>query len=248
MPRTPFPAPSPSPSSSLACYIVAAYFGDIAPSYPNETHRLCRRHRTDSPPQRYKVMPPLLGQPLGLGAGPDSAQQRLCQRHRGPGLDGAKPLRAGPCRRLAGLPGTHSPFRCALSCHHLRPCPVHAARPVYGNLAGCLGRIQAAGHDHVDRTHPVYALVFSVLPSYFLRRHRSEFSRIRHLLVPVICVLLLLPPLYGTIWPVLSFPYNLAPYIVIAWVLIGGYRLMSGRGVISPLACHVAGRITSPEE
>jgi amino acid transporter len=74
----------------------------------------------------------------------------------------------------------------------------------------------------------VYALVSAALPSYFLRQHRSEFSRIRHLLVPVICVLLLLPPLYGTIWPALSFPYNLAPYIVIAWVLIGGYRLMSG--------------------
>jgi amino acid transporter len=75
----------------------------------------------------------------------------------------------------------------------------------------------------------VYALVSAALPSYFLRQHRSEFSRIRHLLVPVICVLLLLPPLYGTIWPALSFPYNLAPYIVIAWGVIGGYRLLSGR-------------------
>ena len=75
----------------------------------------------------------------------------------------------------------------------------------------------------------VYALVSAALPSYFLRQHRSEFSRIRHLLVPVVCVLLLLPPLYGTIWPALSFPYNLAPYIVIAWVLIGGYRLMNGQ-------------------
>jgi amino acid transporter len=72
----------------------------------------------------------------------------------------------------------------------------------------------------------VYALVSSALPFYFLRAHREEFSRTRHLLIPVICVLLLLPPLYGTIWPVLMFPYNLAPYIVIAWVLIGGYRLV----------------------
>jgi amino acid transporter len=78
----------------------------------------------------------------------------------------------------------------------------------------------------------VYALVSLALPSYFLRRHRSEFSRVRHLLVPIVCLLLLLPPLCGTIWPVLSFPYNLAPYIVIAWVLIGGYRLLSSRSGI----------------
>jgi amino acid transporter len=74
----------------------------------------------------------------------------------------------------------------------------------------------------------VYALFSAALPPYFLRKHRKEFSRVRHLLVPVICILLL-PPLFGTIWPVLSFPYNLAPYIVIAWILIGGYRMLNGR-------------------
>ncbi len=74
----------------------------------------------------------------------------------------------------------------------------------------------------------VYGLVSAALPFYFLREHRTEFSRWRHLLVPVICVLLLLPPLYGTIWPAPAFPYSLAPYIVIAWIVAGGCRLGSG--------------------
>jgi amino acid transporter len=79
----------------------------------------------------------------------------------------------------------------------------------------------------------VYALVSASLPFFFLRQHRSEFSRIRHLLVPAVCLLLLLLPLYGTIWPVPIFPYNLAPYVVVAWTLVGGYHLMSRQRKIS---------------
>jgi hypothetical protein len=45
--------------------------------------------------------------------------------------------------------------------------------------------------------------------------------------VPLICMVLLLLPLYGTIWPVPIFPYNLAPYVVVLWILIGSYRLAS---------------------
>lgn len=73
----------------------------------------------------------------------------------------------------------------------------------------------------------VYALVSAALPFFFLRKHREEFSRVKHLLVPAICMLLLLLPLYGTLWPVPIFPYNLAPYVVVVWILIGGYRLTS---------------------
>ena len=76
----------------------------------------------------------------------------------------------------------------------------------------------------------VYGLVSAALPFYFLRKHRGEFSRWRHLSVPVICVLLLLPPLYGTIWPAPLFPYSVAPYVVIAWIVIGGYQLVRTHG------------------
>ncbi len=79
----------------------------------------------------------------------------------------------------------------------------------------------------------VYALISASLPFFFLRQHRSEFSRIRHLLVPAVCLLLLLLPLYGTIWPVPIFPYNLAPYVVVVWILVGGYNLFSRQRKIS---------------
>ena len=74
----------------------------------------------------------------------------------------------------------------------------------------------------------VYGLVSAALPFYFLREHRAEFSRWRHLLTPAICIILLLPPLYGTIWPAPTFPYSLAPYIVMAWIAAGVCRLGSG--------------------
>jgi hypothetical protein len=73
----------------------------------------------------------------------------------------------------------------------------------------------------------VYALVSASLPFFVLRKHRNEFSRLKHVTVPIIGMLLLLLPLYGSIWPVPIFPYNLAPYVVVVWILIGGYRLMS---------------------
>jgi amino acid transporter len=73
----------------------------------------------------------------------------------------------------------------------------------------------------------VYALVSAALPFFFLSKHRDEFSRLKHVWVPLICMVLLLLPLYGTIWPVPIFPYNLAPYVVVLWILIGSYRLAS---------------------
>jgi amino acid transporter len=71
----------------------------------------------------------------------------------------------------------------------------------------------------------VYVMVSTSVPFFFLRTHRAEFSRLRHLVVPLVCVLLLLPPLWGTVWPVLAFPYGLAPYIVMIWIAIGGVYL-----------------------
>jgi amino acid transporter len=78
----------------------------------------------------------------------------------------------------------------------------------------------------------VYALVSAALPFFFLRKHRDEFSRLKHLVVPMICMLLLLLPLYGTVWPVPIFPYNLAPYVVVVWMMIGGYRLANQQRAI----------------
>ena len=38
-------------------------------------------------------------------------------------------------------------------------------------------------------------------------------------------VLIMLLPIYGLLWPVPAFPNNLVPYIMLAWILIGGVYL-----------------------
>jgi amino acid transporter len=73
----------------------------------------------------------------------------------------------------------------------------------------------------------VYGLVSTSLPFFMLHKQRREFSLTRDALVPAVCLLLLSLPLYGTIWPVPAFPYNLAPYVVLAWIVLGGLRLMN---------------------
>ncbi|MBA1246214.1 APC family permease [Pseudomonas luteola] len=67
----------------------------------------------------------------------------------------------------------------------------------------------------------VYGTVTLALPFFYLRKHRKDFSPIKHLISPCIGLVLLLLPLYSSLWPVPEFPYNLAPYAVIFWILIG---------------------------
>jgi hypothetical protein len=41
----------------------------------------------------------------------------------------------------------------------------------------------------------------------------------------VIASVLMLLPIYGLLWPVPAYPNNLVPYIVAAWVVLGGIYL-----------------------
>ncbi|MFT8977195.1 APC family permease [Liquorilactobacillus nagelii] len=71
----------------------------------------------------------------------------------------------------------------------------------------------------------VYGLVTISLPFFYKRRYPQEYSHIKHLLLPIIGTLLLLIPLYSSIWPIPEFPYNLAPYIIIVWIITGAIYL-----------------------
>ena len=77
----------------------------------------------------------------------------------------------------------------------------------------------------------VYALVATAAPFFYLRRHREEFSVPRHLVLPVLGVACLLAPLAGSIYPAPKFPFNLAPYVVVAWIVVGVTYLVVSRGV-----------------
>lgn len=70
----------------------------------------------------------------------------------------------------------------------------------------------------------VYMLVSASTIVYFRRAHRADFSLVRHLVIPLLAIGVLCLPLVlkgGLIWPAPAWPFNLTPYIVLAWLLIG---------------------------
>ncbi|MCV7255812.1 APC family permease [Mycobacterium hackensackense] len=67
------------------------------------------------------------------------------------------------------------------------------------------------------------AVSIAVIP-FYLRRHRAEFSVLRHAVIPVISVLIMLLPIYGQLHPLPAYPNNVAVYFIPIWMLIGvGY-------------------------
>jgi amino acid transporter len=58
------------------------------------------------------------------------------------------------------------------------------------------------------------------LPVYMLKHHRSDFSPIRHLIVPLLGTALMLFPLWGLVQPGQPSPYNLFPYLTLGLLII----------------------------
>jgi amino acid transporter len=72
----------------------------------------------------------------------------------------------------------------------------------------------------------IYIGVNAALPVFYRREHPAEFSPLRHVVMPLVGTLVVLLPIYGSIWPVPDYPLNLVPYVFVAWVLIGiGYAM-----------------------
>ncbi|MED4225360.1 APC family permease [Neobacillus cucumis] len=67
----------------------------------------------------------------------------------------------------------------------------------------------------------VYGIVTLALPFFYKRKYPNEYSKVKHLLFPIIGLLLLILPLYSSVYPVPEFPYNLAPYALGSWIIIG---------------------------
>lgn len=59
------------------------------------------------------------------------------------------------------------------------------------------------------------------VPFLYLRQLRSEFNVVKHLVIPVIGVLVFIGPLISTIYPVPPYPLNIIPYIDLGWLLVG---------------------------
>jgi amino acid transporter len=70
-----------------------------------------------------------------------------------------------------------------------------------------------------------YILVNLALIVFYRRNYPAEFSIWRHGVFPVLASLLMLLPIYGIIYPVPAYPNNLVPYIMLAWIVLGGIYL-----------------------
>ena len=70
----------------------------------------------------------------------------------------------------------------------------------------------------------LYAMANLALISYVRRDHRDSFSLWRHAICPWVGTLTFVPVLVVTVYPLPSWPYNLAPYLYLAAMIAGlGY-------------------------
>ena len=67
----------------------------------------------------------------------------------------------------------------------------------------------------------VYIFINVSVFLYFLRKERENFSVVRHALIPLIATAAVCLPIYGLIYPVPDPPFNLWPYLIAAWAVIG---------------------------
>jgi amino acid transporter len=67
----------------------------------------------------------------------------------------------------------------------------------------------------------MYGLANVALFFYMRREQAEHFRWWRHAVVPLIGTLLLLPVLYVTFVPLPPYPFDLVPYLVVAWMIIG---------------------------
>ncbi len=71
----------------------------------------------------------------------------------------------------------------------------------------------------------IYILINLALIVFYRRNYPAEFSLVRHGILPIVASLIMLLPIYGLLWPVPAYPNNLVPYIMLAWVVLGGIYL-----------------------
>ena len=81
----------------------------------------------------------------------------------------------------------------------------------------------------------VYIAANIALPVHYLRTHRSLYSVIRHMVLPVVGTALLLYPLWAIVKPTQPRPYNWFGLVVLVILVVGvAYsRLLQRRGVVA---------------
>lgn len=67
----------------------------------------------------------------------------------------------------------------------------------------------------------VYIFINLSVFLYFFRKERGSFSVLRHAVVPLVATAAVGLPIYGLIYPVPDPPFNLWPYLIALWAVIG---------------------------
>jgi amino acid transporter len=67
----------------------------------------------------------------------------------------------------------------------------------------------------------LYCMANLALTSYMRRVHRDQFTVWQHLVAPWVATLALVPVLFVTLYPVPAWPYNMAPYLFLAALVLG---------------------------
>jgi amino acid transporter len=93
-----------------------------------------------------------------------------------------------------------------------------------GDIFGFLGTITTLS------VIVLYIMANIALTAYIRREHPDDYNFWRHLIIPGIGTVALLPVLWTTVYPVPSWPYNLTPYLFIAALIVGaGYMIWRER-------------------
>jgi amino acid transporter len=93
----------------------------------------------------------------------------------------------------------------------------------------------------------IYIAMSLGLVRYAWTQERAVFSPFRHAVVPVVSSLLLLLPIYGLLWPRPDWPYNLVPYIVVAWIA-GGVVFFRRLATRTPERLEGMGRVWADDD
>ena len=72
----------------------------------------------------------------------------------------------------------------------------------------------------------IYSMANFALTSYIKREHRDRYSIWKHLIFPWVGTLTFAPVLVITVYPVPSWPYNIAPYLYLVGMLVGLFYML----------------------
>lgn len=67
----------------------------------------------------------------------------------------------------------------------------------------------------------VYIFINVSVFLYFRNKERESFSVVKHAIIPLVATAAVGLPIYGLIYPVPEPPYNLWPYLIVLWAIIG---------------------------